>query len=244
MQALPLGDPRLHPSQGRHHEPEFSSFHFVLSPPRMGSAGASRRRTTVGDLHAAAKNGAGSLLANGSDRTAYGDGLLVLLPFWHRLPKPMYQSGDWKWLLGLGVLQPCLYFILEVKALQFTSSGQAGTVAALAPLFVALLAWIWLKERMGRNGILGLLLSLTGVVLLSLGARHEQSAPNPLLGNSLQLLAMLCIALYGDPQTAEQSLRYLVVDRQPESTWCALFSTRCNQCSGGRADLCSARSLV
>ena len=121
---------------------------------------------------------------------------VVLLPFWHRLPKPIYQAGDWKWLLGLGVLQPCLYFLLEVQALQFTSSGQAGTVAALAPLFVALLAWIWLKERMGLNGILGLLLSLSGVVLLSLGAGHNQSAPNPLLGNALQLLAMLCIAFY------------------------------------------------
>ncbi len=120
----------------------------------------------------------------------------VLLPFWHRLPKPVYQTGDWKWLLGLGILQPCLYFLLEVQALQFTSSGQAGTVAALAPLFVALLAWIWLKERMGFNAILGLVLSLGGVVMLSLGAGHNQSAPNPLLGNALQLLAMLCIAFY------------------------------------------------
>ena len=149
-----------------------------------------------GTSYAAAKTALGSFSPSVLIALRMVMASLVLLPFWRRLPKPNYRPGDWKWLLGLGLLQPCLYFMLEVKALQFTSSGQAGTVAALAPLFVALLAWIWLKERMGLNGILGLLLSLTGVVLLSLGASHQQSAPDPLLGNSLQLLAMLCVALY------------------------------------------------
>ena len=37
---------------------------------------------------------------------------LILLPFWRKLPKPDYRPGDAKWLLGLGLLQPCLYFLL------------------------------------------------------------------------------------------------------------------------------------
>ena len=84
---------------------------------------------------------------------------LILLPFWRKLPKPDYRPGDAKWLLGLGLLQPCLYFLLEVQALHYSTSSQVGAVAALAPLFVAFFAWIWLKERMSVAAIAGLLLS-------------------------------------------------------------------------------------
>lgn len=121
---------------------------------------------------------------------------LILLPFWRKLPKPDYRPGDAKWLLGLGLLQPCLYFLLEVQALHYSTSSQVGAVAALAPLFVAFFAWIWLKERMSVAAIAGLLLSLGGVLLLSLGASKGASAPNPLLGNFLQLLAIFSIAFY------------------------------------------------
>lgn len=174
----------LHPASFSHHRQGWALLALAATVLLWGTSYAAAK-TALGHFSPSVLIGLRMVMAS-----------LVLLPFWHRLPKPNYQPGDWKWLLGLGLLQPCLYFVLEVKALQFTSSGQAGTVAALAPLFVALLAWIWLKERMGLHGILGLLLSLTGVVLLSLGADHQQSAPNPLLGNALQLLAMLCIAFY------------------------------------------------
>ena len=60
---------------------------------------------------------------------------LILLPFWRKLPKPDYRPGDAKWLLGLGLLQPCLYFLLEVQALHYSTSSQVGAVAALAGVF-------------------------------------------------------------------------------------------------------------
>ena len=28
---------------------------------------------------------------------------LVLLPFWSRLPRPVYRQGDWRWLLAVGL---------------------------------------------------------------------------------------------------------------------------------------------
>ena len=121
---------------------------------------------------------------------------LVLLPFWSRLPRPRYQAGDGRWLLVLGLLQPCLYFLCEVQALRHTSSAQAGTIAALVPLFVAVMARIWLGERLRTPALLGLLASLAGVILLSLAAVGSVAAPDPLLGNSLQLMAMLCAASY------------------------------------------------
>ena len=54
-----------------------------------------------------------------------------------------YHKGDWKRLLGLSLAEPCLYFVFEAKALEYTSAAQAGMIVGLLPLIVALPAGGW-----------------------------------------------------------------------------------------------------
>jgi len=119
---------------------------------------------------------------------------VVFAPFWRRLPRPDYRPGDWKVLALTGLLVPCLYFLLEPYAIQYTTSSQAGMIAAIVPLLVAVGAWLWLHERLGVRQIAAIGVSLVGVVVLSLGDAGNASAPNPVLGNVLELLAMVCSA--------------------------------------------------
>lgn len=121
---------------------------------------------------------------------------LCWLLLWRHLWRFTYQAGDWRWLALLGTLEPCLYFLLEVNALRYTSAGQAGMVCALLPLLVAMVAYLLLGERISRRQLLGCMIAIIGVVALSLGGEQEASAPNPLLGNALEMLAMLCAATY------------------------------------------------
>nr|WP_258312827.1 DMT family transporter [Aeromonas salmonicida] len=151
-----------------------------------------------------------------------------------------YQKGDWRWLTLMGGLEPCLYFLLEVNALRYTSAGQAGMVCALLPLIVALVAFVLLKERVSRRQLLlglgggvrytsagqagmvcarlplivalvafvllkervsrrqllGFAIAIIGIALLGLGGGVDEFAPNALLGNSLEMAAMLCAATY------------------------------------------------
>lgn len=107
-----------------------------------------------------------------------------------------YHQGDWKRLLGLSLAEPCLYFVFEAKALEYTSAAQAGMIVGLLPLIVALLARWWLGERVTRFMIIGSCVAITGVAGLSLLSSATVDAPNPLLGNSLELLAMVCAAIY------------------------------------------------
>ncbi len=93
-------------------------------------------------------------------------------------------------------MQPCLYFLLEGYALSLTSSSQAGMISALVPLLVTAGAWAVLKEPVSPTGIAGLLLSIGGVVWLSLGGVADESSPNPALGNLLEVGAMVCAAGY------------------------------------------------
>ncbi|MNH81736.1 putative DMT superfamily transporter inner membrane protein [compost metagenome] len=107
-----------------------------------------------------------------------------------------YQKGDWRWLALMGALEPCLYFLLEVNALRYTSAGQAGMVCALLPLMVALVAFVLLRERVSRRQLLGFAIAICGIALLGLAEGADEFAPNALLGNSLEMGAMLCAATY------------------------------------------------
>lgn len=113
----------------------------------------------------------------------------------HTRKKP-YQKGDWKTLIPMVLFQPCLYFLFESNALMFTTSAQAGIISACLPLMVAVAAWFFLAERLGKLTLTGLVLSVMGVVILTGFQSDHAQAPNPVLGNLLELMAMLSACGY------------------------------------------------
>lgn len=123
-------------------------------------------------------------------------GSLVFLAAWRWRGRLDYRAGDWKYLLGLAVCEPCLYFVCEALALKNTSASQAGMITALLPLLVAMGAFVFLRERISRTCLAGFLLAVVGVVWLSLAGEADDHAPAPLLGNFLEFLAMLCAMGY------------------------------------------------
>ena len=123
-------------------------------------------------------------------------GSLIMLPLWRRVPRPRYEAGDWKWLLLLGLMQPCLYYLLEGYAIQLTTSAQAGMISAIVPLLVAAGAALFLSERLPGAAVFGVFLSVAGVVGLSLAGAPAADAPAPALGNGLEVLAMVSAAIY------------------------------------------------
>ncbi len=122
---------------------------------------------------------------------------LVLLPLMIRAwPRARRQKGDIWWLLLLVACEPGLYFLLEINALQYTSASQAGMVAALFPLLGTLGGALFFNERAGRNMLLGLFLSVGGVIGLTLAGDADLSAPRPWLGNFLEAMAMVMAVGY------------------------------------------------
>ncbi len=109
----------------------------------------------------------------------------------------IFKNKKYRTILVLGVLfEPCLYFLCETFALHYTTASQAGMVVALAPLFIGLGAWIWLKEKLEPRMWFGFFVAVVGIVWLSVTGEQSQSAPNPLLGNALELCAVLCAMGY------------------------------------------------
>ena len=107
-----------------------------------------------------------------------------------------FSKKDVKFILLLALFEPCLYFIFESKALQLTSASQAGMITSLMPIITAMAAGYFLKEIITKQLIFGSLIAMSGAIWLSLQGTTSISSPNPLLGNFLELLAMVCGAGY------------------------------------------------
>lgn len=112
------------------------------------------------------------------------------------LKKCRYEKGDLKLIAFMVFCEPCLYFIFEANALLQTTASQAGMVTATLPLFVAVGAMLILKEKVSILTFMGFIIAMAGVVGLSLMGDVTGSAPNPMLGNFLELMAMVCATGY------------------------------------------------
>jgi drug/metabolite transporter (DMT)-like permease len=107
-----------------------------------------------------------------------------------------YRRGDYRLILFMAFCEPCLYFIFEAKAVQNTTASQAGMITAILPILVMVGALLLLKERIKKKAWLGASIAVAGVCWLTLESSPSMDAPNPLLGNFLEFLAMVCAAGY------------------------------------------------
>ena len=107
-----------------------------------------------------------------------------------------FTKKDIKYILLMTAFEPCLYFIFEAKALQYTTASQAGMITSMMPLMTAIGAGIALKEVIGKRLLTGSAIAVLGAIWLSLSAQSSENALNPLLGNTLEFLAMVCGAWY------------------------------------------------
>lgn len=123
-------------------------------------------------------------------------GSLCFLPFYQQLRQTTLRKEDLKYLLFMAACEPCIYFIFEAKALELTSASQAGLITAMLPLMVALGATVFLKEKISRQTLIGFAIAVFGACWLSLAGEESTAAPNPLLGNFLEFMAMVAATGY------------------------------------------------
>lgn len=121
---------------------------------------------------------------------------LCFLYFLKSFMKLKFTKEDIKAIALMVAFEPCMYFIFEAKALQYTTAGQAGMITSMMPLITAVGAGIFLKEVISKKLLLGSLVAVSGAIWLSLSASGSENATNPLLGNTLEFLAMVCGAGY------------------------------------------------
>ena len=75
---------------------------------------------------------------------------------------------------GAGLCGICLYYLLENIALSYSMASNVGVIVAVAPLFTALLAQVFLRgeERLSANFFAGFLVAMVGVALISFNGQR------------------------------------------------------------------------
>ncbi|WP_298924371.1 DMT family transporter [uncultured Ramlibacter sp.] len=92
---------------------------------------------------------------------------LVLFPLlWLRGLLPQLRQ-HWKKIFVVGALNSGIPFALFCFALLSISTGLSAILNATVPLFGALVAWFWLRDRPTPSRILGLAVGFAGVALLA-----------------------------------------------------------------------------
>ncbi|WP_319780441.1 DMT family transporter [Maridesulfovibrio sp.] len=129
----------------------------------------------------------------------FGRMMLATICFLFFIPnfkKQPIHKGDFKWLIFMAFCEPCMYFVFESQAITYTSASQAGMICSTLPLLMAVSARFILKEKLSRRTLIGFTLAVCGGIWLSLSSESTENAPNPILGNSLEFLAMCCAVGY------------------------------------------------
>ena len=117
--------------------------------------------------------------------------LLLFYPHRLKLKNPRQELA----FAGAGLFGIVLYFMLENTALTMTYASNVGIIVACAPFFVAVIVGIFFKnEKSGMNFYIGFVVSIAGVILISLNGQKTFNL-NP-LGDGLAFLAMISWGCY------------------------------------------------
>lgn len=99
-------------------------------------------------------------------------------------------------ILGAGVLLG-IHFLAWIESLYHTTVASASVLVTTSPIFLVVLGFLVLKERLSWTTVAAICVSVAGAALIGIGdARGVGVGPNPLWGNSLALSASLFASVY------------------------------------------------
>ena len=90
--------------------------------------------------------------------------VLVAIALYKKI-KPNFSRSDWiSMVAGSAILTA--HFLIQINGMRFTSATNTGWIIAFTPLTIALLSFLFLRERIGRWQIAGIVIATGGIVLL------------------------------------------------------------------------------
>ncbi len=121
---------------------------------------------------------------------------LLLLPAWRNLRATQLNPGALRYAAAAGICL-ALHFATWITSLSFTSIAASTTLVTTNPVWVAILSWLWFKEKPTKLTLLGIGIAFAGGVLIAMGDSGATTAgSNPPLGNFLALVGAWMISLY------------------------------------------------
>lgn len=124
--------------------------------------------------------------------------MMILLPL-------LSMRGEWKsswsreegtvlfWQSFFGVF---LFSICMLYGVKWTTATSAGIITSTVPACIALLSFWILKEKLQRNSLWAIMLSVCGISLITFSGESRETSAVSMLGNLLVFLAVISEALF------------------------------------------------
>jgi len=106
--------------------------------------------------------------------------------------KIQLNREEWTVVVIIGISQNALYLAFNFIAMQWIEASLAAIIASLLPLVVAVVCWVFLGEKTGLNGMLGLTVGFGGVLVIMLDKLSGSSAS---LGMTLCLIGVANVVM-------------------------------------------------
>jgi drug/metabolite transporter (DMT)-like permease len=113
----------------------------------------------------------------------------------------------WKITLSVGVLNSAIPFVCFTYALLSITTGLSAILNATVPLFGAVIAWLWLKDRPNGSRLVGLAVGFIGVTMLAWDKASFRPDANGLSTGWAVLACLLACLCYGT--AASVAKRYM-----------------------------------
>lgn len=118
------------------------------------------------------------------------------------VPVALVRSGDelrrlTRGQIGLAALSGvflAVHFVFWITSLNFTSVATSVVLVTANPIFVAAASYLFFKEKLGRRTVFGIIITLTGAVII--GYSNWRLGPFPLWGSLMALMGALMAAGY------------------------------------------------
>ncbi|HUW63139.1 MAG TPA: DMT family transporter [Spirochaetia bacterium] len=111
--------------------------------------------------------------------------------------KERIERADYPILFFLSLTGVTLYYLLQHYGLRYANATDASILISLSPVFMGLISWLLLKERVRPLAVVGLVLAFAGCLLVITNGHTTHNAGNGrLLGDFLILLTAISWALY------------------------------------------------
>jgi len=114
----------------------------------------------------------------------------ILLSFKWNFSFKKFREIKWKYLLAIAFVGGSLAFLFFFTGLKFTTAGRAAFLHKTLPLYVLVLAFIFLKEKISKKQILSIFLMFFGTILIyESDIKPTEFWLNPRFGDALVILA-------------------------------------------------------
>lgn len=110
-----------------------------------------------------------------------------------RSQRKAYTPATFRWNLISGICL-ALHFATWIASLKYTSVARSVILVSINPVFVAILGWLFLRERLTPAILIGICLSIVGIVIMSTGA--QSSLESGFTGDLLAIAGGFFAAVY------------------------------------------------